>query len=85
MLTVDKKTLSQMERQRPGIKETILRFENAELPACPSCGSENTADVQIGIMGRTIYIASASTKVKLIPNSPKPGKYFCNVCKEFFN
>ncbi len=26
-----------------------------------------------------------STKFKLIANGPKPGKYFCNTCSEFFN
>jgi len=85
MIKVDEKTLDQMENQHPGIKETILYFENAKLPSCPHCGSENTADVQCGIIGRTIYIATATTKFKLIPNPPKPGSYFCNNCKEFFN
>jgi len=55
------------------------------LPACSRCGSENTADVQCGIIGRTINIAAATTKVKLIPNGPKAGACFCNTCNEFFN
>jgi hypothetical protein len=28
--------------------------------------------------------AAATTKFKLIPNGPKRGKYFCNVCKQYF-
>lgn len=85
MLKIDKEALDQMEEQHPGIGETILRFEEAALPVCPRCGSENTADVQCGIIGRTIYIAAATTKLRLIANGPKPGKYFCNTCNEFFN
>ena len=85
MLRVDKKTFTHMEMGYPGIYEQILRFENAQLPSCPCCGSEDTADVQIGIIGRTINIVGATTKFRLIPNGPKPGKYFCNTCKEFFN
>ena len=85
MLTANKKTLDYLERDYPGIKASIRRFEKAKLPACPRCGSENTADVQVGIIGRTIHIAGATTKFKLIPNGPKPGEYFCNACNKFFN
>ena len=77
--------LDAMERQREGIIESIMRFENAELPSCPHCGSGNTASVQVGIMGRTIDIAAATTKIKLIPNSPKKGEYFCNECGKYFD
>lgn len=85
MLKIDKETLDHMEKGSPGIGETILRFDEATLPVCSGCGSENTADVQCGIVGRTANIAAATTKFKLIANGPKPGKYFCNVCNEFFN
>jgi hypothetical protein len=85
MLKIDKETFDHMEKGHPGIGETILRFEEATLPVCSRCGSENTADVQCGIIGRTINIAAATTNFKLIANGPKPGKYFCNTCNEFFN
>jgi hypothetical protein len=85
MLKIDPATLDEMERQHPGIRATIRRFEKRPLPACPRCGSANTADVQCGVVGRTIYLAAATTKFKLIPNGPKPGKYFCNGCREFFD
>lgn len=85
MLKVDRKTLDEMEKQRPGVIEQIMRFENAQLPSCPHCGSDDTADVQIGVIGRTINIASATSKFKLIPNAPKPGDYFCNQCKKYFS
>ncbi len=84
MLKIDKETLDHMEKNYPGIGEAVLRFEQAALPACSHCGSENTADVQCGTIGRTISIAAATTKFKLIPNGPKPGGYFCNACSEFF-
>ena len=85
MLKRDKETLDDMEKSYPGILEQILCFEEAKLPICPRCGSENTANVQVGIIGRTIHISSATTKFKLIPHGPKPGGYFCNICNEFFN
>lgn len=84
MLKINQAALEQMEKQYQGIIGSIMRFENAELPSCPHCGSGDTASVQVGIIGRTIYIAAATTKFKLIPNSPKMGEYFCNDCKRFF-
>jgi hypothetical protein len=86
MLKVDQNTLTEMERQHTGLVKTIMQFENAELPACPHCMSGNTAEVQVGIIGRTIYLASATTKAKLVPNVVnKLGKYFCNACHKFFD
>ena len=85
MLKADRKTLDQMERQYPGIVETILAFEQANLPACPHCRSEDTADVQCGVIGRTIHIAASTTKLKLVANGPKPGTHFCNACNKFFD
>ena len=86
MLKVDENTLAEMERQHTGLVKTIMQFENAELPACPHCGSDNTAEVQVGIIGRTLYLASATTKAKLVPNVVnKLGKYFCNACHQFFD
>ncbi len=84
MLKIAEHTLHELEATYPGILESILWFEGAALPACPRCSSSDTADVQVGIIGRTINIAAATTKFKLIANGPKPG-YFCNACDEFFN
>lgn len=85
MSTKDEESVDELEIQYPGIRASILRFENASLPACTHCGSKNTAVVQIGIMGRTIHIAAATSKIRLIINGPKPGAYFCNACKNFFD
>jgi len=85
MLKVDQKTLDRMESQYKGIVEIILRYEEDELPPCPRCKSEDTAYVSVGIVGRSINLAAATTKIKLIPNGPKRGKYFCNSCEKYFN
>ena len=85
MLKLSKKALDDLERQYPGIKETVYRCEEASLPVCPYCQSEDTADVGCGIVGRSINLAAATTKFKLTPNPPKPGEYFCNSCETFFS
>jgi len=75
-----------MEDSYPDITEQIRRFAEAELPSCPHCGSDNTASVQVGIIGRAITIAASTPKVKLVPNAKdKLGLYFCNACGKYFN
>ena len=75
-----------MEDSYPDITEQIRRFAEADLPSCPHCGSEDTASVQVGIIGRAITIAASTPKVKLVPNAKdKLGIYFCNQCKKYFN
>ena len=71
---------NKLERDYPGITSNIRYFEEAELPSCTHCGSNDTASVQIGIIGRTIAIAGMTRKFFLIPNGPAPGKYFCGKC-----
>jgi len=74
------------EEQYPGITEQIRQFEEMVLPACPHCGSADTASVQVGVIGRTMYIAGKTKKFKLVMNmSNKLGKYFCNQCKKYFD
>jgi len=85
MLKITQAELEKMESQREGIIKSIMAYENENLPSCPHCGSGDTASVQVGIMGRTIYIAAATTKVKLIPNGPKQGEYFCHECGKYFD
>jgi hypothetical protein len=85
VLTIDQSQLDRLEEKYPGIGETIRYFEEATYPACSPCHSEDTASVQCGIIGRTINIAAATTRFKLIANGPAPGRYYCNVCKQFFS
>ena len=74
------------EERYPGITEQLRQFEKAELPSCPHCGSDDTASVQVGIIGRTIWLAASTKKFKLVPNMvDKQGNYFCNECKKFFD
>jgi hypothetical protein len=58
----------------------------ASLCARPIVGtSDNTASVQVGVIGRTITMAAATSKFKLVANGPKPGTYFCQACRGFFD
>lgn len=84
MLKFAEDTLTHLEKQYPGIRRTILFFENADLPACTHCGSADTAQVLVGIVGRSINIVAATTKAVLLPNGPKPGQYRCNTCGKYF-
>ena len=84
MLKINETDLRKLEQRFPGIIDQIMYFEEADLPICTHCQSMDTADVQIGIIGRTLHIAYATTKFKLIPNGPMPGRYFCNTCSNFF-
>ena len=76
--------MAHVEKQHPGITGWVLRLEDEVLPICPHCGSTDTAVVLIGIIGRTIHIAAATTKARLLPNGPKPGTHYCNHCEEYF-
>jgi hypothetical protein len=84
MLKVDDEWIARVEARYPGFTENVRRFEEAALPVCSHCGSEDTADVQCGVIGRTIHIAAATTKFKLLANGPKPGEFFCNACGQYF-
>jgi hypothetical protein len=83
-LKIDEEALAQMEKLQPGIVESIRIREEAVLPQCHHCRSEDSARVGAGLNARTIYLAAATTRFRLIPNGPKPGEYFCNGCGKFF-
>ena len=84
MLKATNEYLKKVEVLYPGIKGQIEHFENAELPSCKLCGSADTASTQVGVIGRSIHIAGATTKFHLRPND-KPGNYFCNKCRKYFD
>jgi len=84
MLKINKTELGRFEALHPGISQSIQRFEAAVLPSCSSCGSSDTAVVEHGIVGYLIHVAAASSKVKISPNAPAPGPYFCNSCESYF-
>ena len=85
MIKISEDSIREFERSYPGITEQIQRFEAMELPPCPVCGSSDTASVQVGIVGRTIHLAGATSKFHLIPNGNGKGIYFCNVCRQQFD
>ena len=84
MIKVSQTTILKMEAQYPGITEQIMHYENEALPICPLCGSENTASVQVGIIGRTIYLATATSKFHLLPNRNEEPEFYCNHCRKYF-
>ena len=53
MLKLDEDAMQDPETQYPGVREQVMRFENARLPVCSHCGSADTAEANIGIIGRT--------------------------------
>lgn len=89
MLKRTEKELQEMEDGYPGVIESIMELEEMELPRCTACQSENTATLQCGIVGRSIMVASGTSKIKLVPNRSKTGplsmNFFCNDCKGFFD
>ena len=85
MLKINPAQLAKLEGQYPGISATVQYFEAMNLRQCPACHSADTASVQVGIIGMTISLCTATTKFKLIPNCPKPGNFFCNACANYFN
>ena len=75
-----------MDEQYPGFSEQSRKFDEAELPSCPHCGSTDTASVKVGVTGRTINLAGATMKFKLVPNAEdRKGEFFCNECEKFFD
>jgi hypothetical protein len=85
VLKINKDALERLEGAYPGVTEQIMRFENATLPVCRHCGSEDTAEVNVGTTGRSMAIVRATSKFTFAPNGPKPGAYRCNECSKFFD
>jgi hypothetical protein len=83
MLRVDEEWLRHAERIYPGIRRSIDSYEALDLPPCPRCGSVDTAAVSAGIVGRSIHVSAATTKMHLLPNVVA-GDYHCNTCERFF-
>lgn len=84
MVKINDEWIRQAEIAYPGFKRTLSRYEAMRLPLCPVCQSTNTATVTMGIIGRSISIAAATTKVKLVTNPPAHGHLYCNDCETFF-
>ncbi len=63
----------------------VRRFTDMQVPRCVRCGSEDTASVQVGVIGLTLRLAATCRKFKLIPDGPQPGEWFCHGCGRFFD
>jgi len=85
MRKIDNQTVMRLESQYPGIGEQIDRFETTVTPACRHCQSADTAEVQVGIIGRIIAIAGATSRIHLIPDGPKPAAYWCYPCRTYYD
>ena len=83
MLRVTEDSLERMKPLYPGIREAVAYYESLNLPRCAICASEDTAKVSAGIVGRSILVASATTKMHFRPNG-RPAEYFCNKCRQYF-
>ena len=70
------------EDEWPGFVDTIVKYENAILPACPYCGSYHTAQVTPGFVKASFTLFRATTKFMIDPQGR--GKLFCNDCRKFF-
>ena len=68
MIKISEDRFTNYEQSYPGISEQILRYEAAELPPCANCGSAGTAVVIGALVGRTIHLAAATTRLNLTPN-----------------
>jgi hypothetical protein len=82
MLKVDQQWIDEVDAQRPGFRKTVEHWDAAELPPCPSCGSDDTAQVSAGLVGKSIHLAAATTKI--LPNG-HPADFYCNQCESYFN
>ena len=81
-----KKKKPNIEENYPGVTEQIRRYEEAKLPTCPHCKSDDTAIVRAGVIGRSITIAASTRKLKLVLNkTAEMGTYFCNDCERYFD
>ena len=84
MLMIDDATIERVEKLYPGFRKSLEHYEALKLPSCPTCGSADTASVSAGLVGLSIHLAGATSKIKLLPNG-HPADFFCRGCDRFFN
>lgn len=84
MIKVSKERLDEIEADYPGFLESLATFESLDLPPCEYCGSSNTAAVQAGLVGRTFWLARATTKFCLTPSGSDEGSLWCHTCGRHF-
>jgi len=86
MVKLSRREIDRLEQQYPGFKDTLEYYENLSVPPCPRCASWDTATVSYGLVGRSINMAAATRKMKLVPNvEDRRAPFFCNACQKSFN
>lgn len=66
-------------------RENLLKeYQEKCMPHCTVCGSDNTAEVNCGLAGTSIYLATRTQKFHLRANG-KPAQYYCNACQQYFD
>lgn len=85
MVRISTHELEQLENRHPGFRGHLAGIEQEVIPACPRCASADTAKVHFGVTQRAIDLASATTKMRLLPNPPGPGRYYCHGCSQYFD
>jgi hypothetical protein len=84
MLKVTEERIDQVESEYAGFRKLVEHWEAKDLPSCPSCGSANTAEVSAGLVGISMRLAGATSKIKLLPNG-HPADFYCNQCARYFD
>jgi len=84
MIKISEAQLARIEAAYPGIRRMVAEFESLVLPPCEHCGSRDTSAVQAGSLGRTIALASATSKFHVTANGLEEGSLHCNDCRRYF-
>lgn len=87
MLKIPAAELAILEKDYPGILKTIESMENSASPPCPVCGSVEASTFVVGTTGRTIALASATTRCHLVPNTKADSEgmtWYCASCQHAF-
>ncbi len=85
MITKPPFHIDHLEDRYPGFKKCLDAYEETPCPPCPHCESNDTAFCSCGLVGRSMALAGATTRIKLHGNGPTPGEFFCNACSQYFD
>lgn len=88
MLKLPSASLSELEKQYLGIQAQIEAMEGTPSSSCPRCGREDAARITIGLVGRTLALAAATTRCHLLPSGTDESQgmtWFCRHCQETYD
>lgn len=84
-LKIGYRELRKLETDYPGILNELRRLIIAGRAVCPRCQSTQTAVVLRGMIGRTIALAAATPRVKLLPPGQPNHSHCCRACGHGFS